>query len=85
MSGSSGPRQLCLTLQMKALRSFENLVIIYKTTRLNIPDDVNIHQHRCEILKYRYKTILANIFRGFLQFIPLWMEERTDIQTHKQN
>jgi len=36
---------------MKALRSSETLVIIYQSTRSNIPEEFTIFQHRCKNLK----------------------------------
>jgi hypothetical protein len=43
--GQNDPRGIltfnCLTLKIKALHPFESLVIIYRSTRPNIPEELN--------------------------------------------
>jgi hypothetical protein len=39
-----------------ALKSVETSVTIYQSTRLNIPDDVNIKQHRCDNLISQFRV-----------------------------
>jgi hypothetical protein len=35
----------CLILKMKALQFFETLVIVYKSTRCSIPEDLNMYKN----------------------------------------
>lgn len=45
-----------MALQMKALRSTETSINIYQSTRRNIAG-LNLHQPRCENLKFRNVTL----------------------------
>lgn len=40
----------CLTLQMKALCSFEIAVSVFRATWHNVPEDLNLQQHMCDDL-----------------------------------
>jgi hypothetical protein len=51
---------------MEAIRSFETLVHI-RTVRRYIPENVNFHNYRCEILK----TYKFTVFYGTQKFITL--------------
>jgi hypothetical protein len=68
----------CLVLKMGEFHYFFNSVIIYQSTRRNIPEDFKRHQHYFEngrsnidCLKSRRRN-LANIFSVFLNYDNEW-------------
>jgi hypothetical protein len=47
----------CLAPKIEALGSSETSVTVYPSTRLNIPEDLDFHQDRCENLRPRIDTV----------------------------
>jgi len=52
-----------LTLKKEALPFSENLVVIYQSTRSNIPEDLNVNQSRCMKQKPRIFFYCSNFLR----------------------
>lgn len=50
-TGPNSQRCLGILLKVQPVRSSETSVV-YQSTRSNIPDKLNIHQHTCENVKY---------------------------------
>jgi hypothetical protein len=48
-----------LTLKVKAPWSLLILITIYQTTECNISEDLNLHQHNCQNLKFCNRTLLT--------------------------
>ena len=45
---------------MKVLPSFETSLTVYQSARGNIPQDINLMQHRCKNLKSRQLRVGSN-------------------------
>jgi hypothetical protein len=46
-----GIHEECLTLKLKVLRLLETQVNVYQSAQRNVPDDLNLQQHRCGSLE----------------------------------
>jgi hypothetical protein len=54
------------TLKMEATCSSETSVAFQLTARRHIPEDITLHNHRCENLKFSYKLLI-------ISYVPLYI------------
>jgi hypothetical protein len=54
-------------MNLKATQLSETSVVIYQSTRRNIPEDLNLQQHRCENLKSLYSNQIWLLIQNLLQ------------------